>query len=264
MVVDGHPLANLHDVVEAIYAAARSFQRGIWWRGQSLDSADWRLLPQVYRQGRTQAYEKNVYARFVQGAKSRYQDVPGPSDLPGWLFLMQHHGLPTRLLDWTESPLVAIFFSLKENPEQNGTLWALSPFLYNQHHTGVKAILSTSNQLVSQVVGVPFSNSADEVPRNFAIQSPEVHIRMMVQLSRFTIHGSRTPLEEEEGEEKYLIRFQVPAAAKRSLLEELWYLGGRESVLFPDLDHLASELTPRSFEEPAAAPPAVTPPASTP
>ena len=65
--------------------------------------------------------------------------------------------------------------------------------------------------------------------------------------SVFTIHGNANKLEEIEWNEKYLLKFEVPANAKKTLHQLLYDLGIRESNLFPDLDHLAKELKwPRS------------------
>ena len=75
-----------------------------------------------------------------------------------------------------------------------------------------------------------------------AILANQIDIRMLVQLSAFTIHGTAKPLEDLENSDKFLIKFDIPASAKAGLMADLATLGIRESNLFPDLEHLAQDI----------------------
>jgi hypothetical protein len=104
----------------------------VWFRGQA--DAAWSLLPSLERHGGVDV-ELTLFKRFKQNALPFV--MHRPQDEWEWLFVMQHHGLPTRLLDWTESPLVALYFVVtdpsKEAKAEPGALWALLPLELNKN-----------------------------------------------------------------------------------------------------------------------------------
>jgi hypothetical protein len=236
-------IMSLADLGKAADSAVEKFQlsiEDIWWRGQS---SDWKLIPGVHRSSRTAQAESNLVQKFLRKAKARRAKYPENTDHAGWLYLMQHHRLPTRLLDWTQSILVAAYFavSAKENTEKPGVLWALSPAGLNGQQFGVTNNVSAdpeSRGLFTQA----FAQGADRIDKVAAMLPSEIDLRMMIQLSTFTIHGTATPLEKIPGSDKYLLRFEIPPEAKLRLQRELRMVGIRQSILFPDLDHLAAEL----------------------
>ena len=183
----------------------------------------------------------------MQKAATRYQQVPGPEDYAGWLFLMQHHRLPTRLLDWTESPLIACFFAVQGDQEQDGCIWALSPLALNARQFQREFIgegLIHPND-IENFLEVAFRRDEINSPslqRIIAILTTERNVRMLQQQSVFTFHGTPVPLNQLPECESFMRSFRIPAKDKNLLLKHLLWLGIRESSLFPDLDYLATDI----------------------
>lgn len=239
-------ISDLHALIEAVEKAAERFGTEIWWRGQS---EDWPLLPGAYRLSlcvpeKQVQCEKDLTVRFLQGAKTRHSHWP-EGDHSMQLAMMQHYRLPTRLLDWTESPLYALFFAvqgLNEELDKPAILWALSPSSLNKNEFGTGMLLSPHREDIQNLFKAPFGIPAEDIEKIAAIILRHADVRMTVQLSVFTIHGRQVALNECVGSDDYLIKFTIPFESKQLLRLQLIDFGIRESNLFPDLDHLANEL----------------------
>lgn len=251
---DTSVIETLVDLMTAVDSAHRSARVGeIWWRGQSIDLP---LIPGAFRSGRDYEYEQSIATRFKQRAPTRHSVYPPDRDWAAWLFLMQHYRAPTRLLDWSLSPLVAVFFACGHPDDKDGVLWGLNPFGLNESELGAEVILtpySTLSRLHGSVgvsdehfqvaslfeeafFGTIWSNERQEV---LAVKPDESDNRMRVQLSRFTIHGRRDALTQRA---RILWSYTLPAAAKAGLRQGLRQVGITRSYLFPDLENLAQEL----------------------
>ncbi|MDD5369418.1 MAG: FRG domain-containing protein [Anaerolineaceae bacterium] len=246
---------SLQGLVEVVLKINKQFHGQVWWRGQK--HFNMLLRPSVLREevisrGGYQ-YEQSVTTRFMQKAPSRCEAIPDKSNYFEWLLLMQHHGLPTQLLDWTESPLFACYFAVnaEDFPFQDGALFALSPYSLNEQQVGEPDMLLPTHQKVAQLVRKPFTKQIrKDVDRVVGILPAEIDIRVMMQLSVFTVHGSCKPLEEYTNSDLYLRKFRIPGNNKKQMREELKFMGVHEANLFPDLDHLANETKILRFKPP--------------
>lgn len=154
---------------------------------------------------------------------------------------MRHHGVPTRLLDWTESVCVAVFFDAWNHPKAvAGVVWMLSPGHLNQDSIG-DIIPFLTDDRVSSLAKSAFSGRGN-VTDTVAVLAPRSNPRMAAKLGAYTIHGSRQPLEAHRRAATFLAKVEIPDSAMYPIRRDLSLAGVRLSNLFPDLDHLAEEL----------------------
>jgi hypothetical protein len=123
------------------------FFHGVYpvWRGHA--DIQWALRPEVFRPVRGSRFyqEVSLLRSFMSQAESRSERCPRGDDLVGWLMFARHYGLPTRLLDWSYSPLVALYFAsqeVKDDPDADGCLWAIDSGGLNFSNAGPETICS--------------------------------------------------------------------------------------------------------------------------
>ncbi len=216
--------------------------RFIWWRGQSKSKPEWNLRPKIYRKKYSPEYERDRYHRFINKARVRYSKCPDRGDYASWLFLMQHYGLPTRLLDWSESPLIALYFAVQEEG-YTGTLWGLAPGILNRSQGNVGGALIGGEDTNRPYFAPAFLEKRNKKSEAIlSVLTDQFDLRHMVQSSAFTIHGISTPLNEVPNVEDFLVKIKIPKKEKLYFKDTLDIFGITESYLFPDLEHLANEL----------------------
>lgn len=233
---------SVHSFIAAARTAFQGFGKSVhWFRGQS--SASYGLVPSVHRDY-DQSGEHNLAAHFRLAAPTRHLNTPDLGNLSAWISMMQHFGLPTRLLDWSTSPLVALFFALdSKSATGDAAVWGLAPSRLNARSgSGVEEtfVLSSNEALPLLQAGLERGQPVDRV---IAVMGQDVDLRMTLQQGVFTLHGTSIPLDQRADAGEYLAKFIIPQSKREQLSEELWFLGIRRSCLFPDLTNLALELT---------------------
>jgi hypothetical protein len=231
-----------------------------WFRGQSRSYNE--LTPAVYREEyKTKKYADYWFYRNFKlrshGSSYSKDSLPEYNEFVDWLMLMQHHGTPTRLLDWTTSILVALYFAVSSDRSFDAELWAIDPAELNSLSKLPRNILWNDKRVIL-IAGMPqpqkddktkeeFFNSVrmDEPKYPIAFIPPNNIPRMISQMSRFTLHprperGCTIP--ELLHDKKQLVRYIIPSDKKDNLLDDLSSLGINRHILYGDLDALGQSL----------------------
>lgn len=213
-----------------------------WFRGQR--NSEWNLEPGIKRLGGADA-ERALFKRFKQNAFSHVASRPATEW--EWLFVMQHHGLPTRLLDWTESALIGLYFAVdgkeEQDPAGSAALWAMDPI-------GLNKASKWSADHKSDIPG--FDDDEDlrsylpsEVSRGRLALDPIAAIaarnnpRIQVQQGVFTIHHKNLDPINSDPRMDHLWRYIVPNEAVPELKRDLEMLNVTRLSLFPELANVA-------------------------
>ena len=236
--------------------------RTLWYRGCGLSTHQ--LVPSIYRHP-----ERKTPAQFAELERQlmtrfRQRSIPFHTRnlTDDWeaLFFMQHYGVPTRLLDWTENPLVALHFALM-SAERNArrtqkrlpaVVWILDPAAWNKsalsHITYDSGPLTAGDDPLKGYAPLSAAGGMSKYP--VALYGAHNSSRIVAQQGVFTIFGQeRTPMEKVlkaafEGSE--LIKVTILPSRIDPIRTSLLKHGVTESVVFPDLEGLARE-TKRYF-----------------
>jgi type I restriction enzyme M protein len=213
----------------------------------------WPLLPTLFRRqpidavlrwGGFAKLERTVMDEFFKPRAHPFLGVVPQSKLD-WMALAQHHGCPTRLLDWTGNPLVGLFFASEKDDDCDGILWAITRFNAFPADTGDDVLKSM------------------EVEYKAFIYAPK-HIteRITAQDAAFTVHsfaadssGNPLPLQSASDLKSRIFRpaephapaglvadAVIPAACKERIRRELHILNIHREALFPGLDGISDHI----------------------
>lgn len=222
--------------------SSRRKQELVWFRGHA--DKNWKLVPSIFRT--TTKTEIDYIKEFKQKATLLVE--PKPIKPYEWLFIMRHNHIPSRLLDWSESPLVALFFAVNcnEHEDKDGALWIIKPLKLNQNtqdfkHDKSLPTFDENTKVLDMYTPEPAYEFAKNKRPTLAIRAPRNSNRMQAQLSVFTInHYDKTPIEEI-GKRKHIQKYLIPKEAKETLKKELNILKITNFQLFPELPFTFNE-----------------------
>ncbi|MEM8945757.1 MAG: FRG domain-containing protein [Planctomycetota bacterium] len=219
----------------------------IWYRGAK-DSFD--LLPSAYWKEVDDEYSSLITFRQLV---SNYMDTAGYDDWD-YYYLARHHGLPTRLLDWSEGIMLALFFAFDGwSGDTTPCVWMIRPHELNAMHYGDAEIICPPGKFSAPWLpnkprkGFTYEGKGFENSKPIAIYPRRANPRIHGQQGIFTVHGyDRVPinhiLEAQSNQEELIARIDLVNFDPSTVRRQLMYLGLRQSFVYPDADHLARDV----------------------
>lgn len=170
-------------------------------------------------------------------------------------FLMQHYGISTRLLDWTRSALIALYFCVEKEPQTDGTIWLLNPYELNKHSDLYQGIEDQTTQYIytPQNTELELQNVNNELNKYLklnldkknpiAIMPTWFDARMKSQKSCFTIFGSNVNgLLDNKNCNKFLQKIVIEQYSMTIIKNELAWLGITNESIYPGLDGIGKDI----------------------
>jgi hypothetical protein len=235
--------------------------RTLLYRGQADASFD--LSPSVFRNGLLKNEHKMVQ-KLITRAANDFADIKNHFER---LVIMQHYGLPSRLIDVTTNPLVALYFACIDYPDKNGEIIVFFDFLNNHNEMAVRVISALAEYhgkseqgmrtfLSEKEFAIAKINTSDLLNIPYLLVEPPMNNeRIKRQNGAFAIVGIRQnahSYEKEafdlrdriivaanEGIERSII---IPKESKKQILKELDVVGINKAFLFPELEHQTAYL----------------------
>lgn len=224
-----------------------------FFRGQSNKNSIYKLIPKIYRNDFLLIYKKKRYFEYdlyfdfvTKGGRQINKNSTWHN-----LFMMQHYGLPTRLLDWTDNFATALFFALKgynEDYDNLPEIIILNPYILNRTSFGIGELINPElTRNFPRYLDLVDSDVKDRNTTKFRKQFPvalypyRFNSRLIAQGGYFTFHG-KNKKGIEELVPKAVYKYQIPEDAIKDAMKFIELAGINEYKIFTDLDSLGEHL----------------------
>ncbi|MBP0483649.1 FRG domain-containing protein [Sagittula salina] len=260
-------ITSVEGFVRKVFKIAKAGEETLFYRGHS-NRDKYKLQPAIFRTPEERAAEPIMFRELLIANAPDFRDDASTFEK---LVRMQHYSLPTRLLDISTNPLVALYFACKSSPDNTGEV-----IRFAVNHEYIKFFDSDTASCISNLaqlsqndkVAIDFTKAGtdfnsqeairkllhfikeekpyftdtiipDDLRRIICIRGKLSNTRIVSQSGAFLIFGLNAELPEEGDDDIKIERLTISAQAKPKILEELDTLALNESTIFPYIENSA-------------------------
>lgn len=215
----------------------------------------WDLIPSLNRVcAHDLSLESHVFRQF---RKYGYTELAGYSGFWSLLPVAQHHGLPTRLLDWTYSPMVAAHFATENTNyyDRDGVIWCLDVKAFKQYMPNTlqsrldkaDSSIFTIGMLEKLIPNFEAMKALSEDPYAIFFEPSSMIDRIVNQYALFSVVSDSSVLLSEliERNETECRKIIIPKNVKLEIRDKLDYINISERMIYPGLDGVCRWITRR-------------------
>jgi len=272
-------VTKVHSVEEYLKAVDNAYKKlcsksekcELWFRGQKQFNQPsnrpedrWDLIPSIARKPYNPLMEVIFMSKFKSYAIPFVQELPsfpipnGQAAYWHWLFLMQHYGVPTRIMDWSRDALTGLFFALEGRGDKergkDAAVWILNPVRLNEAFSFYSFVNPGYIPNVDEdVVNLYFGPNA-ELGNNkpAAVIGPLNNPHIVAQKGVFTVFPHEreiTPLNLLPDASNYLLEICIDGNSDKAILEQLERYGITHFSLYPDITEVRGQINLEIREE---------------
>lgn len=254
---------SVSDYIQCVRDFRSEFRcRRVWFRGHA--KPDYQLTPTAYRELEfDEASAFNVFWAMARGLPEFEQ--LHPNYYWDWYTAARHHGLPTRLLDWSTNALVALYFATEganRETSADGHVWLLDPIWWNKTFFKDESLQIPVDGGTDDFMGHWLPSEVGSSAKSFqegaeihsnqhpvAVYPASTNHRLIAQRGMFTVHGTdRRPLDAQLTDVHStpttvrMKKIEIVGSAMCGIHQDLEWLGLDSFAVMGDADSLAQHL----------------------